>query len=125
MPFFVPDYLSITQEKYLIASQLTLLLQNSSVDNVLKNWMDDFEKIRQTHEKDAKFSLLEEVLGFSRQQNDFVFKRLKGIRFEPETKSSLACDAVFARLQTTVKRNSLSFKIWLLLRELHLKEIVS
>lgn len=103
IPFFAPKYLSILQEKYLIASQLTLLLRNVSVDNILKNWMDDFEDDRQNNKPDKEFILLNDILNCAREQNIFLLKRLNSINFQPETTSSIACDTVFSRLQTTIK----------------------
>lgn len=102
-PFLVPNRLTLNEEKYLIASQLTLALRNVSVDNVLKNLMNEFEIGRKSFKRDKIIKLLDDVLKTAREQNGLLFKRLNNIDFIPETVSSFACEGVFNRLQTTIK----------------------
>ena len=103
IPFIVPSHLSLTQEKYLIASQLTVLMRNTSVDNVLKNWFEGFEEERKKDDQDPKLVLVDEILSVSRSHSYNIHHRFKNLNFDFETKSSFVCEATFSRLPTTFK----------------------
>lgn len=99
---FIPNHFSKLQEKYLIASQLTLALQNKSVDNVLKTYMKDYD-LEENIEVSEGFQLLEKLLNLSRKQAEELQFRLQNISFTTETISSLANETTFGRLETTMK----------------------
>ncbi|MCF0056119.1 hypothetical protein [Dyadobacter sp. CY356] len=102
-PFLVPNDMSIHAEKYFVASQMAIMLGNKSVDYTLKTMMDGFEEERKTKPKIEEFDLIQEILDFSVSVNEEILDRLKQCNFNDGTKSSLACEAVFQRLRTTIK----------------------
>lgn len=101
VPFLVPKDLTIDEEKYLRASQLTIALGNKSIDNILKNNLSDFETTRTTNVLNDKEKLLNEALGLSKVQQKELQQILGGLTSLPDTKASIACLTVFSRLQAT------------------------
>ena len=67
IPFFAPKDMDLLEEKYLIASQLTLMFNQKSVDNVLKNYLSEFEESRSNNLKTREEIVIEGVLNLSKQ----------------------------------------------------------
>lgn len=108
-PILIPSTFTLEQEKYLLASQKTLLLNNSSVDNVLKNWMTNFEKNRLSHKPDEKLKLIDDILLFAKNSTMDIFSRLELLNFHVETNSSFANESTFLRLKSTF--NSINYHV--------------
>jgi hypothetical protein len=103
IPILIPEYFSLTQEKYLIASQMTLYLQNKSVDYFLKRYCQDYEEKRE-NSQDEKDRILTEALSFIKAQNAIIFNKLSGIDFKDQDNTGVFASTVaFHRLQTTYK----------------------
>lgn len=103
IPFFVPKDMDVLEEKYLIASQLTLMFNQKSVDNVLKRYMSDFEENRSGITSTLEEKVIEETLALSKQVYSNLHKKLSNINFEEGTVSTIACSALFFRLAATFR----------------------
>ncbi|MBF9253747.1 hypothetical protein I2I11_10620 [Pontibacter sp. 172403-2] len=100
-PFLVPKDLTIEEEKYLIASQLTIAFGNKSVDNILKKDLADFEKTKTLNESNEKEKLLDGALELSKVQQKELNRILTELNTLPDTTASIACLTAFSRLQAT------------------------
>ncbi|MDR6966365.1 hypothetical protein J2X31_000358 [Flavobacterium arsenatis] len=101
-PILVPSNFTHEEEKYLLASQLTLALGNSSVDNVLKKYLSDFGENESSSEK--KSDIIQEVINFAKIECEILIKKLNEISFDDNgTTSDFAADVTFRRLTTTIK----------------------
>ncbi|MDJ0365225.1 hypothetical protein QMK33_08675 [Hymenobacter sp. H14-R3] len=103
VPFFVPKDMDVLEEKYLFASQLTLMFSQKSVDNVLKNYLSGFEESRSSITSSQEEILIEGILNISKQTYNALHKKLSDINFGEGTVSTIACNALFFRLAPTFR----------------------
>jgi hypothetical protein len=103
IPFFVPKDMNVLEEKYLVASQMTLMFNQKSVDNVLKNYLSEFETSISDIKKTQEEIVIEQTLDLSKQVYSELDKKLSKINFGEGTISTIACHALFFRLASTFK----------------------
>jgi len=109
-PIIVPEELTLTEERYLLASQQTLFCGNTSVDNILKSQFDDYEdKVTTSLKKHAKglgfkkVNLVSKTLKQAKIIYNSVYDSMTKIDFSNSSESNYVCEIIFKRLHSSFK----------------------
>jgi hypothetical protein len=109
-PLIVPEEFSLTEERYLLASQQTLFCGNTSVDNILKSQFADYETqiaaALQKHKDNVnlrKIELVSKTLKEAKKVYTTVYDSLKGLDFSSTGEAHLVCEMIFLRLHSGFK----------------------
>lgn len=109
-PIIVPEEFTLTEERYLLAALQTLSCGNTSVDNILKTQLLDYERRQEKaleNEKSNKIRLqhylISETLKKAKRLYSSTFGSLKKIDFTTPTEPDWVCQLVFQRLHSSIK----------------------